>query len=81
MVIEYEISNNINKAEVLIIDSGGTLVYLWRNDELSKNIGRNRISGGWSARNKSAFKVSSGMYLLVLKIDDEIKSSWMMVIR
>ena len=81
MVIEYEISNNINKVEVLIIDSGGTLVYIWEDYELSKNIGRNRISGGWSARNKSAFKVSSGMYLLVLKIDNEIKSSWMMVIR
>ena len=81
MVIEYEISNNINNVEVIIIDSGGTPVYRWEDNELSKNIGRNRIYGGWNARNKNAFKVSSGMYLLILKIDDKIKSSWMMVIR
>ena len=30
MVIEYEISNNINNVEIIIIDSGGTPVYRLR---------------------------------------------------
>jgi hypothetical protein len=81
MVIEYEISDQVEKVEVLIIDSGGTIVTNWDKSELGINIGRNRIANGWDGRNKNSQRVSSGMYLLILKIDNEIKSSWMMALR
>ena len=81
MVIEYEITDPNKNIEILIIDSGGNLVYNWINNTLNKSVGKNRVKNGWNAKNMNYQVVSSGIYLILLKVDSKIKSSWRVVVQ
>ena len=81
MVIEYELISSESNLEIILIDAAGRLVSRWHNSILQSSSGRHRISGGWNGRNMADMKVSPGIYLLYLKIDNDIKSSWVMAIQ
>ena len=80
MVIEYELPESVQNIEIVIIDGNGGLVMKWRNT-LGLNAGRHRIMNGWSGQNLNGQKVSPGMYLLILSVSGEAKSTWMLAIR
>ena len=81
MVIEYELPESVQNIEIVIIDGNGGLVMKWSESTLGLNAGRHRIMNGWSGQNLNGQKVSPGMYLLILSVSGEAKSTWMLAIR
>ena len=81
MVIEYELPESVQNIEIVIIDGNGGLVMKWSESTLGLNAGRHRIMNGWSGKNLNGQKVSPGMYLLILSVSSETKSTWMLAIR
>ena len=74
--IEYELSDNVENIELILVDSAGRLVKKWKNTELNSSRGLHRVNNGWDGTNMNQDKISSGVYLLYLKIDNTLKSSW-----
>jgi len=74
--IEYELVKDVNIIELILIDSAGRLVKKWDNKLLNSTKGIHRLNNGWDGTDMNGNNISSGVYLLYLKIENTLKSSW-----
>ena len=81
MLIEYELASSPSSLGIKIIDSSGMLVREWNSATIPKLKGKNRIPLGWDGRNGDKVRISPGAYILVLYIGNEIKSTWVCVVK
>ncbi len=76
-IIEYQLPSEVSSAEIKIIDSAGRLVKKW---SVKNDAGKHQILNGWNGRNYSGDAVASGIYLVYLKANNDIKVSWPLVL-
>ena len=74
--IEYELIKDVNIIELILIDSAGRLVKKWDNKLLNSTKGIHRVNNGWDGSDMNGDNISAGVYLLYLKIENTLKSSW-----
>ena len=80
LTIEYAMGNQQNSLEVYIIDSAGRIVKKWLLSGEYGSKGIHRIPNGWDGKNENGLTVSRGVYLLYLKINNSIRSSWVLLV-
>lgn len=78
MVIEYDLSAP-GYVDLVIIDSGGRIVRKWGMD--GQLTGRHRLPERWDGKNAGGDMVSRGVYLAIMKLNGNIKASWVIAVK